>query len=287
MIIVWGVASCKLQVASDGNGMNIELVALDMDGTLLASNGTLSARNVKALLQAQAQGVGVVLATGKTYWAAVEVIAELGLILPGVFSQGLIVCEADGTILREIVLDHDLVNDLLAYLERQGLPYIAYNRDGLLTPEQDHYNDNINVLYGEPAPRVMGPMVGRAAELQINKLLVGDEDDVPSRCIELQRRYGREANIFHAVPEYVDLIPLGTSKGAGVGWMLERLGIAPQAMLAMGDSVNDIEMLNMAGIGVAVGNARSELKVVADYVVGSNDDGGVAEALERFILSGE
>ena len=270
---------------SGGDGMKIELVALDLDSTLLASDGSLPARNVEAIVRVQAQGVGVILATGKTPLAAVDLIAQLGLTLPGVFSQGLIVCEADGTILREIVLDYDLVNDVLAYLERLGLPYIGYNRDGLLTPEQDRYNDNINVLYGEPVPYVMGSMAGRAAELHINKLLVGDKVDLPARCIELQRRFGQEATIFHAVPEYVDFIPSGTSKGAGVRWLLKRLGIAPQAMLAMGDSVNDIEMLQMAGIGVAVGNARTELKMVADYVVGSNDDAGVAEALERFVLN--
>jgi Cof subfamily protein (haloacid dehalogenase superfamily) len=264
--------------------MCVELVALDLDGTLLESDGSLPSRNAVAIAAVQAQGVGVILATGKTLWAAVDLIAELKLTLPSVFSQGLIVSEADGTILREMVLDYDLVNRVLSYLEQQRLPYIAYSRNGLLTPESDPYNDPITGKYREPEPHVMGFMAGRAEELQINKLLIGDRYDLPRRCLDLERRFGHEAKVMHAVPEYVDMIPPGTSKGAGVRWLLERLQIDPSRMLAMGDGDNDIEMLEMAGIGVAMNNGSARLKSVANYIVSNDDDTGVAAALERFVL---
>jgi len=227
------------------------------------------------------------LATGKTYWSAVSVIDQLNLTLPAVFSQGMIVRETNGTILREILLDYELVDGLLAYLEHNRLPFIAYNRDGLLTSKIDAYNDHIHGKYGEPHPHFVGPMVGRASELQINKLLIGDKGDLQARRIDLEKRVGHEATVLQAIPEYVEIMPKGISKGAGVRWLLERLDIEPQAMLAMGDGENDIEMLNMAGIGAAVGNANAMVKAQADYVVGSNNDGGVAEALERFVLGGE
>jgi len=267
--------------------MKIELVALDLDGTLLDSEGGLPPRNVEAIARVQAQGVGVILATGKTWWSAVDLIAKLGLSLPSVFSQGLIVREANGTIMREIAFEYELVNDVLAYLEGHGLPYIAYNRDGLLTPFSDLYNANIYGKYGEPDSRVMGPMAGRAEELNINKLLIGDTEDLQARRADRERRFGHKASVYQAVPEYVEIMPQGFSKGAGVGWLLERLEIAPEAMLAMGDGENDIEMLNMAGIGVTLGNAAQVVQETADAVVSSNDDAGVAEALERFVLSGE
>jgi Cof subfamily protein (haloacid dehalogenase superfamily) len=267
--------------------MNIELVALDLDGTLLDSAGRLPPRNVAAIARVQAQGVGVILATGKTWWSAVDLIDKLGLTLPGVFSQGLIVREANGSIMREIALEYELVNDVLAYLEGRGLPYIAYNRDGLLTPFSDPYNDNIYGKYGEPDSRVLGPMAGRAEELDINKLLMGDKEDLQARRVDLEQRFGHRVTVYQAVPEYVEIMPPGVSKGAGVGWLLERLGIAPEAVLAIGDGENDIEMLNMAGIGVAVGNAARALQETADAVVSSNDNGGVAEALERYVLRGE
>lgn len=265
----------------------IELVALDLDGTLLGSDGKLSLRNAEAIAAVQARGVGVMLATGKTYWSAVELIDKLNLTLPAVFSQGMIVREANGAILREISFDYELVEELLAYLEQQRLPFVAYNRDGLLTPEHDLYNESIYRKYGEPDPHFVGRLAGRARELKLNKLLVGDKEDLQARRIDLEKRFGRQATVLQAVPEYVEIMPKGVSKGAGVRWLLERLEIEPRAMLAMGDGENDIEMLLMAGIGVAVGNATPVVKAQADYVLGSNDDGGVAEALERFILGGE
>lgn len=263
--------------------MRVEVVALDIDGTLLASDGSLPRRNADAIARVQALGVGVILATGKTYWSAVELIDRLGLALPGVFSQGMIVREANGAILREIALDYELVEGILAYLEQQRLPFIAYNRDGLLTPEIDPYNENIYRKYGEPDPHFVGRMVGRARELGLNKLLIGDREHLQTRRVDLERRFGREATVLQAIPEYVEIMPKGISKGAGVRWLLDRLQIEPRAMLAMGDGENDIEMLQMAGIGVAVGNANPRLKAIADCVVGSNDEGGVAEALDRFV----
>ncbi len=264
--------------------MNIELVVLDLDGTLLASDGSLPPRNAAAIAQVQAKGVGVAIATGKTYWSAVDIIAELGLTLPGVFAQGLLVCAADGTVLRETRLDYDLVNRVLAYLEEKSLPYIAQNRSGLLVTEANGYNRAICGKYGEPQPRIIGAMAGRAKDLKINKLLISDRDDLQARRDDLQRRFSQESKILQAVPEFVEILPLGTSKGAGVRWMLQQLQIAPQTMLAVGDGENDLELLEMAGMAVAVGNARPELKAVADAVVSMNDDAGVAQALKRFVL---
>lgn len=267
--------------------MQIEIVALDLDGTLLGENGRLLRRNAQAIAEVRARGVDVILATGKTYWSAVDLIASLKLTLPGVFSQGLIICEADGTIMRQITFDDGLVNRMLAYLESEGLPYIAYNLDGTLSPYEDPYNDVIVGRYREPAPIITGALAGRAQEFQINKLLVGDRQDIAARSIDFTRRFGQEATVMYTVPEYVDVLPLGVTKGSGVSWLLQRLGIRPEVMMAMGDGINDIGMLQMAGLGVAVGNAAPELKAVADAVVSSNVGGGVAEALHRYVLSGE
>jgi Cof subfamily protein (haloacid dehalogenase superfamily) len=267
--------------------MKVELVVLDLDGTLLDSGGRLPQRNAAAIAQVLRQGTGVAIATGKTYWSAAAIIAELELTLPGVFAQGLLVCAADGTVLREIRLNYELVNRVLAYLEAQGLPYNAQNRSGLLVREENSYNRAICSKYGEPRPRIMGTMAGRAEALHINKLLVSDRDNLQARRDDLQRRYGQETTILQAVPEFIEILPQGTSKGGGVRWMLQQLQIAPTAMMAVGDGENDMELLKMAGLAVAVGNARPELKAVADAVVGSNNDAGVAEALTRFVLASQ
>lgn len=83
----------------------------------------------------------------------------------------------------------------------------------------------------------------------------------------------------------VQVLPLGASKGAGVEWLLNKMGYSVGQLMAMGDGENDLEMLEMAGWGVAMNNAGARLKAVADAVVSTNDEDGVAEAIESFVLA--
>lgn len=80
------------------------------------------------------------------------------------------------------------------------------------------------------------------------------------------------------------VLPLGSSKGEGVAWLLNHLGLSPAGLLALGDGENDIEMLQLAAVSAAMGNAGHKVKAAADFVVGSNDEDGVAQAVERFVL---
>ncbi len=82
----------------------------------------------------------------------------------------------------------------------------------------------------------------------------------------------------------MQVLPLGASKGAGVAWLLDHLGMSYSNVLAVCDGENDLEMLSMAGIGVAMGNAGPTVRAVADAVVATNNEAGVAEAIQRFVL---
>ena len=96
-----------------------------------------------------------------------------------------------------------------------------------------------------------------------------------------------KATVTQAVPEYIEVLPLGASKGRGVQMLLDDLGILPEEMMAIGDGENDLEMLQMAGIGIAMGNGRTAVKAIADYIVSDNNHSGVAEAIEKFALYNE
>jgi hydroxymethylpyrimidine pyrophosphatase-like HAD family hydrolase len=82
----------------------------------------------------------------------------------------------------------------------------------------------------------------------------------------------------------LQVLPLGASKGDGLSWLLNHLGMSPGGLLAMGDGENDIEMLQLAAVSAAMGNAGPKVKAAADYVMGSNDEDGVAQAIQRFVL---
>lgn len=261
----------------------IRLVAVDLDGTLLDRTTRVPERTVAAIARARACGVDLLLATGKTPASAVPVMAQLNRKLPGVYHQGHLIFDADGRLLREKAMDPGLARAVFDYVQNRGLPLVAYDRNGLWATAPDPHRDHLHTKYGEPLPRLTGVIPDVTG---VQKYLVGVNGDATALRAELESRFGRHLRVLQAVPEFVELMSLKVSKGEGVAWMLDYLGIDPQDVMAVGDGENDIEMLQLVGTAVAVGNAVPSLKAVADHIVATNDEAGVAEALERFVLAG-
>eukprot|EP00878_Enallax_costatus_P009421 GHUV01009846.1.p1 GENE.GHUV01009846.1~~GHUV01009846.1.p1 ORF type:complete len:311 (+),score=53.37 GHUV01009846.1:194-1126(+) len=226
---------------------NINIIASDVDGTLLTSQQQLTEGVETAVRQAADAGVPLVVATGKARgpWVP-DVLPRLGLELPGVFLQGLLIADKDGNILHSRLLWYkeptpepvgDLESHLLGRIETQKLIFMA--------PQKV-----IDVV----RPLIEAALAGRAT------------------CTT-------------ALSGMLEVLPLGASKGAGVSWLLDYLGMDASGLMACGDGENDIEMLQLAAIGVAMGNAKREVVEVADYVVAKNDEDGVAQAIHDCVLA--
>ncbi|MCB8944849.1 MAG: HAD family hydrolase [Ardenticatenaceae bacterium] len=264
---------------------SIQLVITDLDGTLLNSHGEVSAANEQALRQCLAQGIPVTIATGKTRHSALKIINKLNLPTPGVFIQGLIICAADGTVLAQQQLGMDIVEQVVPFVQEHGVDVFAYCHERLLTLQDSALRYKLNGRYAEPLADIV-PNLADWAEMGVCKLLV--QQDAPAFSASLRQQLrdliGERATLTQALTNSVEILPHGASKGAGVAQLLHYLNVDPHHVLAIGDAENDVEMLQLVGTGVAMGNAVPRLKAVADYVVGSNDDDGVAEAIGRFAL---
>ncbi|MBK8985879.1 MAG: HAD family hydrolase [Chloroflexi bacterium] len=263
----------------------IQLIALDLDGTLLSDDGTVSPRNTWAVRTAVAQNVQVILATGKTRSSAVALLPQLGISSPGVFTQGLVIHNADGSVRHETWLDQETSVQAITFALQQQLAHHAYCGSNIFTAYDNPYSHRLHEQYHEPLPQVIGPFLAQIDGLRINKFLVSDEQNNDVTRRRLTDLLGDRAVVTQAVSGYIEILPPGASKGRGVQRLLADLGIPPSAMLAIGDGENDLEMLQMAGVGVAMGNAKSTVKAVADYVTADNNHSGVAEAIERFVLN--
>jgi Cof subfamily protein (haloacid dehalogenase superfamily) len=264
----------------------IKVIAVDLDGTLLNSQHTLSAGNRAALLAAMAAGVPVMLATGKTRASAEKLIAELGLTTPGVFVQGLLIYNPDGTVRHQQMLEPGITRRIITFAEDRGFDVLMYSGNRILVRRRDARADQV-AEYGEPLPEVVGSLVNQLGAVTVNKLCIAGE---PARMRALrwqldQQMSGQVNFTFSHVASLLEVLPPGASKGRGVKLALQDLGIAPEHLLAIGDGENDIEMVKLAGVGVAVANAAPLLKAAAPYQVASNDADGVAEAIERFVLA--
>lgn len=261
----------------------IQVIAVDLDGTLLNSRHQLTNRTKMALQSAMEQGVQVLLATGKTRYSAREAIEQLNLTTPGVYLQGLILYNGDGSVREQIQLEPELVRHIIDFAERQSISLAAYCGLRIYTPHRTAQTDKLG-KYHEPLPEQIP--VDELEALPVNKILLIDEPDRVTAVREaLASEVEGRATLVQALDDMLEILPYGASKGAGLKRLLEQLGIAPEHVLAIGDAENDIEMLQLAGIGVAVGNAMPETKAAADYVVAGNDEDGVAEAIERFVLA--
>lgn len=263
----------------------IKLIALDLDGTLLNSHHQLTARTEAALKQAMARGIQVILATGKTRISALETIQRLNLTTPGVYLQGLAIFNSDGTIRHQQTLQAEVARLVAEYAEANRCSLVAYNGDRILTESRNPYTDII-IKYAEPTPEAVGPLSRLTDTLPIHKFMFIDEPaKITAIRTELSAQINGVATLTQALHDMLEVLPPGASKGAGLKRLLEDLQVAPEDVLAIGDGENDIEMIQLAGIGVAVGNAMPITKAAADYVVASNDEDGVAEAVERFVLA--
>lgn len=263
----------------------IQAIVIDMDGTLLNSHHQLSPRNEQALRRAIEQGITVIVATGKSRYSAVGIIEKLNLDTPGVYLQGLAIYNADGSIRHERTLDPAVVRQVIEQTADGGYTLAFYCRDEIhLGRCRERWQQKL-VSYHEPEGVPVEDLEAFANQTPVNKAVIFCEEDVINDVrARIAAVVGDQAKLVQAVAEMLEVLPPGASKGEGVKRLLDDLSIDPAHVLALGDGENDIEMLRMAGIGAAMGNAVDAAKAAADVVVGTNDEDGVAQAVERFVL---
>ena len=272
------------------------LLMLDIDGTLLNEQGEITPRTHRAIQQAQAAGVMIVLATARRHYSAARFAAELGLHGP--------VVSYDGALIREHPSGERWHSDPLAALVGQAA-VDAITRHGLQPLAQYNLADGERILTG---PEV-GDMIWEtsyfdifASQLErhpLNELCAGQADPLRVVAFGPVERLERIADELRPLPCALYLNPLGSygsaelsvmsptvGKGSALSLLSNRLGITLSETMALGDSFNDISMLRLAGLGVAMGQAPAEVRAVARALTLPNTEDGAAHAIERYLLNG-
>ncbi|WP_434441714.1 HAD family hydrolase [Lentzea sp. E54] len=257
------------------------LIATDLDGTLLRSDGTVGPRTRNALSSAAGQGVRHVIVTGRSAAWTRPVLASLGYRGLAVCGQGGQVYDADTD--RELTaceLDRDVAREALAAIEAVTGPLaLAVDQAGLDGPVlagPGYRPDPLDGLTTFPADDAgLWAMPLRKVYVQHPDL---DEDSLHAVA---DRLAGHLVTTTKAGPGEIEILPLGLSKATGLAHAAGLLGLAAADTIAFGDMPNDASMLVWAGHAVAMGNAHPELKAVADEVAPGNDDEGVAVVLDR------
>jgi Cof subfamily protein (haloacid dehalogenase superfamily) len=258
---------------------NIDLIALDLDGTLLAPDETISVRNRSAIKDALLAGIRVVLVTGRGVDTPIRVSKELGLNLPVICCHGALTKDfgANRTLLHiPVPLAH--AKAMVQFAEREGLAIAVYVGEAFYRLQGSHiYMDDMRGPGWYEAPSLAEILTEAPTFIRF----LGRES-----VERMQREFGDLPLSFRHETwlDFVECAVLNrdASKKNALAQLCASFGIAAEHVLAIGDSRNDVPMMRWAGIGVAMGNALPEVRQAVRYVTAPNDRDGVALAIERF-----
>ena len=261
-------------------------IALDLDGTLTNHDKVVTPRTRQALLKAQEQGAIIILASGRPTYGIVPVAECLelekreGYILS--YNGGNIVNAKTGEKLFSQFLPDAVIPILYKYAKEKSHALLGYAGNEIITemPDDQYVKEEsrINKMNIRKVDNLMETLEPHPTKL----LMTGDPTDMLKAEEELVEILGEKMDIFRSAPFFLELVPKGIDKAQSLLRLLAKINLTPADLMAFGDGYNDLSMLKLAGVGVAMANAAPEVRANADYVTLSNEEDGVAEALLHF-----
>ena len=270
--------------------MKYKLLVLDVDGTLLNSEKKIGARTLSALLKVQQMGVRIVLASGRPTYGLMPLVKALelgnygGFILS--YNGGQIINAQNG----EVLFERRINPEMLPYIEKKArkneFALFTYHDENIVSNDVDNEHIRQEALLNN-MHLVKEEEFSIAIDFPPCKcMLVSDDEEA---LVALEEHWRRQLNgaldVFRSEPYFLEVVPTAINKANTLGALLEKLEIQSDEVIAIGDGVCDVSMLQMAGLGIAMGNAEDSVKICADMVTASNDEDGVAIAVEKSILA--
>lgn len=268
--------------------MEKKIFFIDFDGTLMRDDKTISDKNRNALRNAVDQGHYIALATGRAISSGRKIAKDLGLTRPGcylvAYNGGTIYDFAADCILSRKHLPIEYASYLLEAATEAGIHIQTYSDTQVLAVFHSKELDFYLKKTGMPC-KITGDLNSMLYEEPPKMLLIDLEHK--ERLEEFQKAHAEwekgKCSSFFSCKEYLEYCPLGATKGYGVEYLCQFLGVPIENAIAIGDEENDISMIQKAGVGVAMKNAVQHVKDAADYVTEhDNNHDGVAEVIEKF-----
>lgn len=266
-----------------------KIIALDMDGTLLNEDKVITDKTKAALKKAGDMGVKIVLASGRPIEGLDRYLEELNLVKEDEYVLSYNGCLVQETKTKKIICEFGLKGKDLQYFYdlscSLGVNIHAFSpQRGLITPKNSKYTEveaNINQI----EINICDFSTVKEDE-DIIKIMFIDEPEILEKAIEaLPKELYDKYNIVKSTPFFLEVISKDAGKGVGLKALAQYLNVKQEEVIAVGDAGNDLDMIEYAGLGVAMANASENVKEIANYITDSNNEDGIVKVIEKFILA--
>jgi len=270
--------------------MKYKLLVLDVDGTLLNENKEITPGTMAALMKVQQMGLHIVLASGRPTHGVLPIAQALELDNYGGFimsyNGGQIFNAQSGELLYEKRIDPKQIPYLNKKAKKNGFPIFTYQKDTIITDSPDNIHireeaalNNMEIIGVEDFPS--------AVDFEPCKCMLVSDDCESLSGLEAhwKKKLDGVLDVFSSETYFLEVVPAGINKGDTLAFLMDKLGVNREEVIAFGDGACDIPMLQLAGTGIAMGNAQDSVKSCADYITMSNAEDGIAVALETAVLA--
>ncbi len=263
--------------------MKYQLLALDLDDTLLSEDLTISHKNIEAIRAMEAIGIKIILVSGRPFESMVKYIDVLDIHNEEdyiVSFNGALVNKISGEEVFNGIIEGDILHKLIDMGRERNISVQLYN-DKLTVEKYTDRTKEYEYLTGMKSHMVEDlKEIPRSIKVLFNH---SAGPDLEQFRLDLLEAFGDVFNIFYSKPNYIEVLNKKSSKGLAVAYMAEKLGIKQEAVVAVGDGFNDASMIEYAGVGIAVANAPDGVKEIADYVTTvDHNNSAINEVYEKF-----
>lgn len=265
--------------------MKYKMIVTDIDDTLLSSTGELTSKNKEEIIKIQNEGVTFVLASGRPTFAMKSLAKELSMdkfnsfIIS--FNGGIITKTTDFSNIFENNLDVDSIHKLYDFSREYNLDIITYSDEEIISEDSSEYIDVEVNLTGIKYKKVKN--FKETINFSSPKcILLGEPSYLKNMEQILKEKYGDIFSISISKPFFLEVTNLNIDKGKTLELLCKKLNIDTSQVIAIGDSYNDLSMLNTAGLSVAVSNAKPEILKTVNYISASNNDDAIADVIKKF-----
>lgn len=265
--------------------MRVDAIAFDLDDTLLRDDRTISSYTLSVLRRAADQGIRVIPASGRTRDSMRGYVEKIGCASCFIACNGAEVWSPDKELLMQELLDAPLAIEIARFAEAHGCYAQTYAEDCFFYNQEGDwarayaesselrgvYVGNLEAYIVQPTPKI---------------LMMASPERIMALMAEAQSAFDGRVSLTCSKPYFLEVNPLRATKGNALSWCAGQFGFSMERLLAFGDSLNDLSMLLAAGHGVAVANAREDVRARIPRLCGSNQQDGVAHYIHQYVLSG-